>query len=125
MRELTKEEINKMGVAFKAGTEAAKNGEKYNPYCDETTDAQDFREGKFYQRNHRTEKDLAISGLIGIAARLVRCDALSEIDEICENQKSIKTSVLIDVLNRAENKLKDESVHIRNMTVRLRNDQTN
>jgi hypothetical protein len=73
----------------------------------------------------RTQKDQAIGGLIGIAARLARCDALSEIDEICENQKSVKTSMLIEALNRAENKLKDEAVHIRNMTIRLRNDKTN
>jgi hypothetical protein len=61
-----------------------------------------------------------IGGLIGIAARLARCDALTEIDEICENQKTIKTSVLIEVLNRAENKLKDEAVHIKNMIEALR-----
>ena len=52
--------------------------------------------------------------LISIAARLAKCDILMELEEICENQKSISTSVLQDVVDRASNKLKDEAVYIRN-----------
>ena len=52
--------------------------------------------------------------LISIAARLARCDLLTELEEICENQQTIKTSVLQDVVDRASNKLKKEAIYVRN-----------
>ena len=54
-------------------------------------------------------------GLIGIAARLVKCECLTELQEICENQKSVKTSVLQGVCDRIDNKLRIEAICVRNM----------
>ena len=66
-----------------------------------------------------TQTLLAKRGLIEIAGRLAMCRALSEIEEICENQKTISTSKLQEALDRASNKLKDEAVYIRNMTRKI------
>lgn len=69
----------------------------------------------------RANNDLlcAKRGLIGIAARLVVCNALNELEEVCENQKYITTQRLQSIVDRASDKLKDEAVHIRNMTNKI------
>lgn len=54
-----------------------------------------------------------IGALIPIAARLASCDALIEVYEICENQKSISTEKLERAIDRIANKLKDEAFYIR------------
>lgn len=96
MRELTKKEINQMGVAFIEGIKAAKNVEKYNPYCDDTTDAQDFREGRFYELNYE-RKEFDISEYIeseeerlGIHALDAPCFYLIEDDELGVDGKLLK-----------------------------------
>lgn len=58
-------------------------------------------------------------GLIQIAARLARCNALNELEEVCENQQSVSTRKLQEIVDRASNKLKDEAVYIRNMTNKI------
>ena len=61
----------------------------------------------------------AKNGLIGIAARLVKGDCLSELYEVCENQQSISTQKLQDIVDKASDKLKNEAVFIRNMVNKL------
>lgn len=58
-------------------------------------------------------------GLIQIAARLALCKALNELEEVCENHKTISTSKLRDIVDKASNMLKDEAVYIRNMTDKI------
>ena len=52
--------------------------------------------------------------LIRVAARLARCDALSELDELCDTQKTVSTARVRLMLDRAENELKLQAVHIKN-----------
>ncbi len=64
--------------------------------------------------------DCAKRGLIQIAARLALCNALDELEEVCENQRTIKTSKLQGIVERASNTLKNEAVYIRTMSDKLR-----
>lgn len=59
-------------------------------------------------------------GLLGIAGRLAQCKCLTELEEICENQKTIKTSVLQEVCERISNELNRESISIRNMAIKIK-----
>jgi len=65
------------------------------------------------------EAKQAKRGLIQIAARLVTCKMLTELEDICENQKSISTVKLQCVADKLSDKLKDEAVYIRNMLNKL------
>ena len=58
-------------------------------------------------------------GLISIAARLALCKVLMELEEVCENQKTISTDKLQSMLDKVSSKLKYESVHVRNMAMKL------
>jgi hypothetical protein len=58
-------------------------------------------------------------GLISIAARLAMCKILVELEEACENQKTISTDKLQSMLDKASNKLKDEAVRVRNMARKI------
>jgi hypothetical protein len=51
--------------------------------------------------------------LINTAARLARCDAIRDLDELCETQKTISTTRLRDMLDAVSNKLKNEAVSIK------------
>ena len=61
----------------------------------------------------------ARGGLISIAARLVKCEALHELYEVCENQRSISTTKLQDIADRISSKLKDEAYYTRNMVNKI------
>jgi len=69
--------------------------------------------------NTENELNQVIKPLISISARLALGKALTEIYEICENQKTIKTSKLIDIVDSISNQLKNESVYIRNQANKL------
>ena len=58
-------------------------------------------------------------GLISIAARLALCKVLMELEEVCENQKTISTDKLQSMLDKVSSKLKYESVHVRNIAMKL------
>ncbi len=86
-----------------------------------TTETQEPRQ---QAKNRREASELsgllcAKRGLIQIAARLAMCNALHELEEVCENQQSISSRKLQDIVDRASTKLKDEAVYIRNMTNKI------
>tara|TARA_R110000764_G_scaffold51058_2_gene111907 strand:+ start:280 stop:525 length:246 start_codon:yes stop_codon:yes gene_type:complete len=75
-------------------------------------------------KEQKDESDLsallcAKSGLISIAARLAICKVLMELEEVCENQKTISTDKLQSMLDKVSSKLKDEAVHVRNMAMKI------
>ena len=51
--------------------------------------------------------------LINTAARLARCDAIRELDELCETQKTVSTATLVVMLDKVSNTLKNEAVNIK------------
>ena len=57
--------------------------------------------------------------LISIAARLAKCDLLTELEEICENHISIDTDVLQLAVDKASNNLKNEAIYIRNTFTKI------
>jgi hypothetical protein len=72
----------------------------------------------------KDESDLSVllcakRGLISIAARLAMCEILMEIEEVCENQKTISAAKLQLMLDKASNKMKDEAIHVRNMAMKI------
>ncbi len=58
-------------------------------------------------------------GLIPIAARLARGEALNRLYEACENQKSISTEKLRLLVDDVGDKMKDEAVYVRNTYRRI------
>ena len=57
--------------------------------------------------------------IIGLAAILVRGDALVELYEICEKQKTISTSKLLEAIDNSSEKLKDYSRVLRDVHNKL------
>lgn len=67
-----------------------------------------------------SQVDKVRGGLLSIAARLVMGKCLTELYEICENQKTINTAKLQDVVDRVSDRLKEESTYIRKQSDRLK-----
>ena len=59
------------------------------------------------------------SALIIMAAKMVRCDVLRELDEICETKKSISTSKLRIILDAMSEDLKKDAIFLKNINSRV------
>jgi len=57
--------------------------------------------------------------VIGLAAMLVRGDALMELYEVCEKQETIRTSKLLEVADRSAEKMKQWSLLLRDVHDKL------
>jgi hypothetical protein len=65
------------------------------------------------KREFKMSKEKPVGALIPIAARLARGDALNRLYEICENQKSISTKNLEQLIDDLGDIMKKESAYIR------------
>lgn len=61
-------------------------------------------------------------GLIKIAARLALCKSLERLNEVCENQKTISTDRLQELVDEVEKTLKLEALYVRNMAMAIKYD---
>lgn len=58
--------------------------------------------------------------LIYIASRLVKCDYISELDEICENQKTISCAKLEMHLDLISEMLKKDAIRISDISNKIK-----
>ena len=70
-------------------------------------------------KNQSLENSKAKGELINVAARLVQCFALIDLDTICEEQKTVSTNRLQNISDDISDELKKDAIAIKRAIDRL------